>query len=111
MLKLKVKACCCSASVPKSCLEVVCYADFIHNFQFVNCLVNQKHNYLKIKASIMSFAHQLENAFCLYKKVRMLFRVVNFSKHPNLWLHNVVTLWYHVDNHALSHITDSTDSS
>lgn len=23
----------------------------------------------------------------------------------------MVTLWYHVDNHALSHITDSTDSS
>lgn len=36
---------------------------------------------------------------------------VNFSKSPNLWLHNTVTRWYHVDNHALSHITDSTDSS
>lgn len=54
--------------------------------------------------------NQLKNML-RHLKIGMLIRVVNFSKSPNWWLHNVLTLWYHIDNHALSHITDSTNSS
>lgn len=63
------------------------------------------------KISIFRMCTQAWKCVAPVEKLRMSFRVVNFSKSPNLWLHNMPTLWYHVDNHALPHITDSTDSS